>query len=83
MVDFCWTDFLQSALVDDADAAGGKAFSISKRTKPTKQLHARELIMSVYDAKGNPQYPASLKIDKKDIPQDEKFHWYYAGRMKV
>lgn len=67
-------------LTEDPDAFGGKAKVKDSDGKP--DYHARPFTYGVYDWKFK-KHLSSATLAKKNTPQDEKYHWYYAGRVRV
>ena len=66
--------------VDDKDAPDKQAYSIAGHWTPEDNLnrHNKSFIFGMYE-QANAHYVSSCSVAKKDLPQDEKYHWYYAG----
>ena len=85
--DMHWPDFnpwgsWRKRRVDDPEATSGKAFALLKGTdKPGKPYHRLPITYGVYDSKaeGN-KFFFTGKFDESNMPQDEKYHWYYIGK---
>ena len=79
---FAWT----SNLVSDPDAAAGKAMRFNGIFIIQKKLpagyHSKEFTLGLRDTVANKDLLCK-KIARKDIPADEKYHWYHIGRSKV
>ena len=48
----------------------------------SENFHKKNLELSVYDAV-NKKYLLRKFISKKDYPQDEKYHWYKFGKVRL
>ncbi len=66
--------------VDDPDAFRGKAKS--KGSEGKSDYHAKPFTYGIYDWKFR-KYISTANLAKENTPQDEKYHWYYAGRTRV
>lgn len=66
-------------LVADPDAFGGKSKTLDSDGK--KDFHARPFTFGLYEFKYR-KFIANARLAKADVPQDEKYHWYYAGRTR-
>lgn len=66
--------------VADPDAFGGKAKSRDSNGKA--DYHARPFTFGIYEWKFR-KFIANAQLAKADVPQDEKYHWYYAGRTRI
>ena len=77
VIDMHWNQLQRSTenAVKDPDAVCGMAV---RNPKVPQTLPYRMGFYSVALRKGN-----SLELQKEDIPQDEKFHWYKLGRIKI
>jgi hypothetical protein len=66
-------------MVDDPDAAGGRAL---RYTGDPEKDHQRPVNFGVYN---NPRkvFGPSITLKPTDVPQDEKYHWYKVGRFPV
>ena len=77
-----WT----SRYVNDADAAAGKAMRFNGVFVIQKKLpagyHSKEFTIGLHDIVADKDLLCK-KIARKDIPADEKYHWYHLGRSKV
>ena len=78
-----YCDFSQ--ITNDADAAGGHAVYLSAVGKRYKKPinHTHDLQFGVYDTKLRKAVTGILVYPKAQLPQDEKFHYYYLGRIKL
>lgn len=78
-----YCDFPQTTA--DSDAAGGQAVWLSvvgkRYKKPIK--HTSDLQFGIYDSKLRKAVTGILVYPKAKLPQDEKFHYYYLGRIKL
>ena len=68
------------ALVADPDAVGGKAKSRDSNGK--EDYHARPFTFGIYEWKFK-KFIASAELPKANVPGDEKYHWFYAGRTRI
>jgi hypothetical protein len=72
--------------VEDTDAAGGKAVSLTgvhaSRKTISEGFHSRELEFGLYDTVDK-VHLLSKKIPRSQMPLDEKYHWYELGRSKL
>ncbi len=83
VIDMIWSDIGQAAPVEDADAAAGKALSVPMTHYSAKEpFHGREVEFGVY-ARDRKQHLLTRKVAKADLPQDEKYHFYYLGRSRI
>ena len=64
----------------DPDAFGGKAKTRDSNGKA--DYHARPFTFGIYEWKFR-KFIANAQLAKADVPQDEKYHWYYAGRTRI
>ena len=66
--------------IKDADAPDGKAYSIAAKWTPQENLtkHDKSFVLGMYE-QSNAHYVSSGALSKSKLPQDEKYHWYYAG----
>jgi hypothetical protein len=62
-------------LVDDPDSPTGSAWMLGP---VSKDFHKKPLELVLYDWINN-KYLLRRSISKKDLPQDEKYHWYKLG----
>ena len=62
-------------LVDDPDSPTGSAWMLGP---VSKDFHKKPLELVLYDWINN-KYLLRRSISKKDLPQDEKYHWYKMG----
>ncbi len=72
-------DLGSNALVDDPDAAGGKALYYEG---PKPDVHNAPLSFGVYD-ETRKMFGPSITIKPEDLPQDSKYHWYKIGRFPL
>ena len=82
VIDFTWPLLAGSGaarLVDDPDAAGGKAWRLGK--SPDFQ-HSAPLHFGIYDQERKVEGPKVL-LPFDEMPQDGKYHWYRIGRFPV
>ena len=70
--------------VADSDSPYGKAFSHSAKYSPEKrkERHKRMFTFCIYE-KTYGKYLVHGSIKPDVIPQDEKYHWYYAGTTRL
>lgn len=73
-----------SVKVNDADSPYGRAFSHSGKysAKQREERHKRQFIFGMYE-KSYTKYLVHGSIAPNVIPQDEKYHWYYAGTTRM
>ncbi|MBR2624822.1 MAG: hypothetical protein IKD23_00320 [Lentisphaeria bacterium] len=64
-------------LVDDADAVNGKALAFEVHPKQ-KNVHAHAFSMGIFRRKSG-KGQLKIEIPKKDLPQDEKYHFHFVG----
>ena len=94
IADCAWpvlTDDKMITVIDDPEAFGGKAVGFIEGVLP-KRTDAKELAarlrndrgisMGVYDYR-NRRYLAKANLPPQMMPKDEKYHWYYLGRVKL
>ena len=64
----------------DKDAPDGKAYSLAAKWLPedNKLKHNKGFLYGMYE-QTNAHYVATCSLAKGTMPQDEKYHWYYAG----
>lgn len=67
-------------LADDPEAFGGKAKVKDSDGKP--DYHMKPFTYGIYDWKFK-RHLSTATLAKAVTPQDEKYHWYYAGRTRV
>lgn len=82
IVDLFWPYFPETSkygVVPDLDATEGKALTWNY---PKKYIQKKDFPIGLYNFPAKKQGP-SLKIKLKDIPQDEKFHWYKLGTFDI
>ncbi len=84
VVDLVWSELKSGDIVDDPDAAGGKACQVTTKfyNGTPQEFHAKDFKCGVYSQlykKGL----AELEIPKAELPQDEKYHFYYIGRTAL
>ncbi len=82
----CWSDIstLQKTAVDDPDAAGGKALVVPVFNGLNPEtFHDRDFQYGVYAPTHNPKQLFNKTILKKDLPQDEKYHFHYLGSTAI
>ena len=70
--------------INDTDSPYGRAFSHSAKytEKQRAERHKRQFVFGLYE-KSYTKYLVHGTIVPKDIPQDEKYHWYYAGTTRL
>lgn len=66
--------------VEDADAKGGTAKALLDQK--VKDFYSPGLAFGIHEFK-HAKYLIVGGITKADVPRDEKFHWYYAGRTRI
>ena len=79
-IEIGFQDLDGGALVTDPDAFGGKAKARDSNGKD--DYHARPFTFGIYEWKFR-KFIADTRLEKADVPQDEKYHWYYAGRTRI
>ncbi len=64
----------------DNDAPDGQAYSIAGKWTPeeNKGRHDKGFIFGMYE-QANAHYVSTCSLPRGTVPQDEKYHWYYAG----
>lgn len=88
IADYAWpmlSTHRNTALIDDPDAAGGKAVAMIARTGRgyNGKIHAnRGIYCGVYNFLDRRHLTKSC-IPRQAVTSDEQYHWYYAGRIKV
>lgn len=83
VIDMIWSDFADNATVEDNDAAGAKAICVLPGNYSHKEpFHGRDVAFGVY-SKISKKRLLEKTIAPKDLPQDEKYHFYYLGRTVV
>lgn len=68
-------------LVDDADAVNGKALAFEVHPKQ-KNVHAHAFSMGIFRRKSG-KGQLKIEIPKKDLPQDEKYHFHFVGDIDL
>ncbi len=70
--------------VEDADAPDGKAYSIAAKWTPQANIskHANKVVFGMYE-QANAYYVSNCSVPKENLPQDEKYHWYYVGNTAL
>ena len=66
--------------VEDQDAFGGQAKVKDSDGKP--DYHTKPFTYGIYDWKFK-KHLSTATLAKENTPQDQKYHWYYAGRTRV
>jgi hypothetical protein len=82
----CWSDIstLQKAVINDKDAAGGKALVIPVfNGLDPNTFHDSGFQYGVCAPTHNPKQLISKTIPEKDLPQDEKYHTHYLCRTTI
>ena len=94
MVDCTWPVLItdkNASVIEDPEAAGGKAVGfmdgiLPKRTTAAelkKRLSSeRGLSLGVYNYHDR-VYLAKTSLPREVLPTDEKYHWYYLGRLTI
>ncbi len=93
IVDLHWMDFspwsqYKNNLVEDPEAASGKAWEVGRNFDPTKWKKPKHYLPFAYGV-WNSTAPAAQRrvidrtIEGKDIPQDEKYHWIKVGKFPM
>ncbi len=67
-------------LADDPAAAKGKARVKDSDGKP--DYHSKPFTYGIYDWRFA-RHLATATLPKENTPQDEAYHWYYAGRTRI
>ena len=65
--------------VKDPDSTTGTACRLGDAQKG---LHTGKLLLAIYDWIGK-DYLLCREITQKDLPQDEKYHWYKVGKSRL
>ncbi len=70
--------------VTDNTAPDGKAHSLAAKWTPeeNKGRHDKGVVFGMYE-QTNAHYVSSCSVAKEDLPQDEKYHWYYVGNTAL
>lgn len=70
--------------ISDSDSPSGKAYSHSGKysAKQREERHKRAFVFGMYENNYS-KYVVHGSIAKNVIPQDEKYHWYYAGTTRL
>ena len=83
LIDMIAVDFNFESLAVDEDAAGGKAvFVPQKRYRFEEPFHGRDLAFGIY-SRTQKKRLLEKTISKKDLSQDEKYHFYYLGQTPI
>ena len=89
VVDIIWTSFKPlewngAQIVDDCDAAGGRAMKLGKpkNAGDPNDFHSPGLEMGLYSASSKREL-TTKKISKAELPHDEKFHFYSLGKVTL
>ncbi|MBR2910784.1 MAG: hypothetical protein IKC05_04190, partial [Lentisphaeria bacterium] len=81
VADYAWPQLINwryNKLVSDAGADGGQAITHSGQTNPKRGIE-----FSVYDLASRKYNFIGKHINLKDIPRDEKYHWYIIGPLAI
>lgn len=81
VADYAWPQLINwryNKLVSDAGADGGQAITHSGQTNPKRGIE-----FSVYDLASRKYNFICKRINLKDIPRDEKYHWYIIGPLAI
>lgn len=81
VADYAWPQLINwryNKLVSDAGADGGQAITHSGQTNPKRGIE-----FSVYDLASRKYNFIGKRINLKDIPRDEKYHWYIIGPLAI
>ena len=81
VADYAWPQLINwryNKLVADADADGGQAITHSGKPNPKRGIE-----FSVYDLASQKYNFICKRINLKDLPRDEKYHWYIIGPLAV
>ncbi len=65
------------AIIKDADSTIGQALVAVGPTKDNKWNHSKPITIGLYDKGSKREFQRTIK----DIPQDEKYHWYKIGNF--
>lgn len=78
------TGYLGARILDDSEAAGGKAmyFSNSDRYPVKSDFHTREFKCGIHDRQ-NKKSLLGITLKRNQIRQDEKYHFYRLGNVKL
>ena len=84
VVDWLWNDIKSGDKVEDADAAGGKAYQVttSHHNGTLAEFHAFDFEFGIYSFL-NKASVIKKTIPKSTLPQDEKYHFYNLGKAKI
>lgn len=86
VADMYWANInsLLKTVVDDEEAAGGKALRliVSNGLNP-ETFHAKPMEIGMYAPSTQKKQVLKRVLATSDIPQDEKFHYYYLGRSTI
>jgi hypothetical protein len=81
VADYAWPQLINwryNKLVSDSEADGGQAI-----THTGKFNSKRGIEFSVYDLASRKYNLQGKRIDLKDAPKDEKYHWYIIGPLAI
>ena len=79
--DYAWPQLINwryNKLVVDPEADGGQAITHGGKAIPQKGI-----VFSVYDLASRKYNLKHKGVKLKDIPQDEKYHWYIIGPLEI
>lgn len=88
IADYAWpmlSTHRNTALIDDPEAAGGKAVAMIARTGRgyNGKIHEnRGIYCGVYDFL-NRKHLIKSSVPRNAVTADEQYHWYYVGRINV
>ena len=84
VIDMLWYDIKSGVKVEDADAAGGKAYQVttSHFNGTLEEFHSFDFEFGVYSFL-NKSSVIRKTIPKNTLPQDEKYHFYNLGKAKI
>ncbi len=84
VVDLVWSELKSGDIVDDPDAAGGKACQVWTKfyNGSLQEFHAKDFKSGVYSQLYKKGF-IELEVPKTELPQDEKYHFYYLGRTAL
>jgi hypothetical protein len=69
--------------VEDPEAATGRAWALDAALPGAAGQHDALPEFGLSDVVRQPAFLARAVVERDDVPQDERFHWYHVGRMQA
>jgi len=76
------SEYPSCTIIDDPQAAGGKAVKLGSSSKTDAEFHSKNLQFGVYSPAAK-KFHLSQTVQRDAIFKDENYHWYYIGRTSL